>query len=98
MNLTPEEITTINKVIEAGKKRADYFEPSAEVILASTAKEQMQKLAATKNAEIEKARKEERNIIKLRIEYDRRKNIPAEETVHDIYDSIELKLTPPTTK
>ena len=41
--------------------------------------------------ELQKAREEERKIIKLRIDYDRRKGIPAEETVNDIYDSIELK-------
>lgn len=38
-----------------------------------------------------KTNEEERRIIKLRIDYDRRKGIPAEETVNDIYDSIELK-------
>lgn len=37
----------------------------------------------------------ERHKIKLRIDYDRRKSIPAEETVQDIYDSIELKATQP---
>jgi len=41
--------------------------------------------------ELQKAREEERRLIKLRINYDRRKGIPAEETVNDIYDSIELK-------
>lgn len=41
--------------------------------------------------ELQKARESERKIIKLRIDYDRRKGIPAEETVNDIYDSIELK-------
>jgi hypothetical protein len=41
--------------------------------------------------QLQKAREGERKIIKLRIDYDRRKGIPAEETVNDIYDSIELK-------
>ena len=45
----------------------------------------------TLHQELQKAREEERKIIKLRIDYDRRKGIPAEETVNDIYDSIELK-------
>lgn len=35
-------------------------------------------------------------VVKLRIVYDRRQGTPAEETVQDIYDSIELKLTPIT--
>jgi len=46
---------------------------------------------------LEQGKREEREKIKLRIDYDRRKNIPAEETVQDIHDSIELQtLTPPT--
>jgi hypothetical protein len=50
----------------------------------------------TKVLQIERQKREEvveleRHKIKLRIDYDRRKNIPAEETVQDIYDSIELK-------
>lgn len=44
-----------------------------------------------RDQELQKARESERKIIKLRIDYDRRKGIPAEETVNDIYDSIELK-------
>ena len=42
--------------------------------------------------EVEKAL----TVVKLRIVYDRRQGTPAEETVQDIYDSIELKLTPIT--
>jgi len=53
----------INKTVEAGKHRADWFEPSAEVILASTAKEQMLKLVAEKDQEREAAVKAERERI-----------------------------------
>ena len=42
--------------------------------------------------EVEKAL----TVVKLRIVYDRRQGTPAEETLQDIYDSIELKLTPIT--
>lgn len=36
-------------------------------------------------------REEERKIIKLRIDYDRKQKTPAEETIDDLYNSIELK-------
>ena len=43
---------------------------------------------------VRKEVEESLTVVKLRIVYDRRQNTPAEETVQDIYDSIELKLTP----
>lgn len=42
----------IDDVIDQGKARADYFEPGAEVILASTAKEQMLKLNDEKDYQL----------------------------------------------
>ncbi len=45
---------------------------------------------------VRKEVEESLTVVKLRIVYDRRQNTPAEETVQDIYDSIELKLTPIT--
>jgi len=51
-----EEIA--NKLIEAGKQRADWFEPDAEVILASSAKAIVAKALAQKDKEIADARRE----------------------------------------
>lgn len=51
-----EEIA--NKLIEAGKQRADWFEPDAEVILASSAKAIVAKALAQKDKQVADARRE----------------------------------------
>jgi len=53
--------------------------------------EAVEKLLTQKDVELQKAREEERKIIKLKINYYRRIGVPAEEIVQDIYNSIELK-------
>jgi hypothetical protein len=44
--MTTNEISRSNELVEKGKQRADWFEPSAEVILASTAKMLLTQLTA----------------------------------------------------